>query len=68
MSSNEVINRRRSDGKQLRIHECLVGDSSGCIIFTARNDQGVRQCLVRLGIVCASRPDRRLLLRLEQWT
>ena len=23
-----------------RISECLVGDETGCIVFTARNDQG----------------------------
>lgn len=25
-----------------RINECLVGDETGCIVFTARNEQGER--------------------------
>lgn len=28
--------------RQMRIAECLVGDETGIIIFTARNDQGER--------------------------
>ena len=26
-----------------RIAECLIGDETGCILFTARNDQGYSQ-------------------------
>lgn len=35
----------RSDGgnqsRQMRIAECLVGDETGMIVFTARNEQGI---------------------------
>ncbi|KAL9285114.1 hypothetical protein ACSQ67_024506 [Phaseolus vulgaris] len=37
-----VMQKGRSDGpqsRQMRIAECLVGDETGMIIFTARNDQ-----------------------------
>lgn len=30
--------------RQMRIAECLVGDETGIIIFTARNDQGENIC------------------------
>ncbi|RZC28242.1 hypothetical protein D0Y65_000306 [Glycine soja] len=39
-----VMQKGRSDGpqsRQMRIAECLVGDETGMIIFTARNDQGM---------------------------
>jgi len=39
-----VMQKGRSDGpqsRQMRIAECLVGDETGMIIFTARNDQGI---------------------------
>ena len=38
-----VLQKGRPDGpqvRQMRIAECLVGDETGMIIFTARNDQG----------------------------
>ncbi|WZZ19246.1 hypothetical protein YC2023_112335 [Brassica napus] len=31
--------------RQMRIAECLVGDETGIIIFTARNDQGLNTLL-----------------------
>ncbi|OIW10565.1 hypothetical protein TanjilG_15937 [Lupinus angustifolius] len=37
-----VLQRGRPDGpqpRQMRLAECLVGDETGIIIFTARNDQ-----------------------------
>ncbi|XP_074296022.1 uncharacterized protein At4g28440-like isoform X2 [Silene latifolia] len=37
-----VMQRGRPDGQQLRqmrLAECLVGDETGIIVFTARNDQ-----------------------------
>ncbi|KAI3976279.1 hypothetical protein MKX01_021821 [Papaver californicum] len=37
-----VLQKGRPDGpqmRQMRIAECLVGDETGLIIFTARNDQ-----------------------------
>lgn len=43
VDSKLVMQRGRSDGPQVRpmkIAECLVGDETGMIIFTARNDQG----------------------------
>lgn len=42
VDSKLVMQRGRSDGpqvRQMKIAECLVGDETGMIIFTARNDQ-----------------------------
>ncbi|KZV36134.1 hypothetical protein F511_20266 [Dorcoceras hygrometricum] len=42
VSSNTVMQKGRSDRPQVgqvRIAECLVGDETGVIVFTARNDQ-----------------------------
>ncbi|KAH1058538.1 hypothetical protein GLYMA_02G034900v4 [Glycine max] len=42
VNAKMVMQRGRSDGpqsRQMRIAECLVGDETGMIIFTARNDQ-----------------------------
>ncbi|KAL6351371.1 hypothetical protein AAG906_035163 [Vitis piasezkii] len=42
VSSKMVLQKGRPDGpqvRQMRIAECLVGDETGMIIFTARNDQ-----------------------------
>ncbi|CAA7402241.1 unnamed protein product [Spirodela intermedia] len=42
VSSKMVMQKGRSDGpqmRQMRIAECLVGDETGMIVFTARNDQ-----------------------------
>lgn len=41
--SKMVVQRGREggpQGRQMRIAECLVGDETGIIVFTARNDQG----------------------------
>ena len=43
VDSKLVMQRGRNDGpqvRQMKIAECLVGDETGMIIFTARNDQG----------------------------
>ncbi|CAN1151229.1 Uncharacterized protein At4g28440 [Linum perenne] len=42
VSTKMVLQKGRADGpqmRQMRIAECLVGDETGIIIFTARNDQ-----------------------------
>ncbi|KAG5520944.1 hypothetical protein RHGRI_033490 [Rhododendron griersonianum] len=42
ISSKTIMPRGRADGnqgRQMRLAECLVGDETGMIIFTARNDQ-----------------------------
>ncbi|XP_074296021.1 uncharacterized protein At4g28440-like isoform X1 [Silene latifolia] len=42
-----VMQRGRPDGQQLRqmrLAECLVGDETGIIVFTARNDQDGHYC------------------------
>ena len=42
VSSKMVLQKGRLDGpqvRQMRIAECLVGDETGMIVFTARNDQ-----------------------------
>ncbi|XP_047147085.1 uncharacterized protein At4g28440-like [Vigna umbellata] len=44
VNAKMVMQKGRSDGpqsRQMRIAECLVGDETGMIIFTARNDQGI---------------------------
>lgn len=46
-----VMQRGRPDGpqmRQMRIAECLVGDETGIIVFTARNDQGILFLLYKL--------------------
>lgn len=43
VSSKLIMQKGRPDGpqiRQMRIAECLVGDETGIIIFTARNQQG----------------------------
>eukprot|EP01027_Heterolobosea_sp_BB2_P006221 GEZU01009426.1.p1 GENE.GEZU01009426.1~~GEZU01009426.1.p1 ORF type:complete len:151 (+),score=19.70 GEZU01009426.1:270-722(+) len=39
VSVDLVVNKPRVDGTSVTIAECLLGDETGCIIFTARNDQ-----------------------------
>ncbi|CAI9763201.1 unnamed protein product [Fraxinus pennsylvanica] len=42
VSANVVMQKGRPDGpqlRQMRIAECLVGDETGTIVFTARNEQ-----------------------------
>ncbi|KAG6758983.1 hypothetical protein POTOM_035446 [Populus tomentosa] len=44
VSAKMVLQKGRADGpqgRQMKIAECLVGDETGLIIFTARNDQGI---------------------------
>ena len=44
VSSKMIMPRGRGDGfqgRQMRLAECLVGDETGIIVFTARNDQGL---------------------------
>ena len=44
VSTKMVLHKGRADGPQVRrmqIAECLVGDETGMIIFTARNEQGI---------------------------
>ncbi|KAM1416128.1 hypothetical protein ACFX2I_007705 [Malus domestica] len=44
LSSNPVLQKGRSVSqhlRQTRISECLIGDETGTILFTARNDQGI---------------------------
>lgn len=41
-SSKTVLQKARSDGnrvRNVRIAECIVGDETGVIVFTARNEQ-----------------------------
>ena len=56
VNAKMVMQRGRSDGpqsRQMRIAECLVGDETGMIIFTARNDQGI---YVTAFTMCSSAP------------
>lgn len=46
-----VATRQGRQGSQpTRIAECLVGDDSGVMVLTARNDQGENTSLIRFGI------------------
>ncbi|CAL5370062.1 unnamed protein product [Camellia sinensis] len=59
VSSNMVLQKGRPDGpqvRQMRIAECLVGDETGTIVFTARNDQGTMS-------VDMMKPDATIILR-----
>ena len=38
--NTKLIVQRGAQARQMRLAECLVGDETGMIIFTARNDQG----------------------------
>jgi hypothetical protein len=43
VSAKLVLQKARPDGNQVRhvrIAECIVGDDTGVIVFTARNEQG----------------------------
>lgn len=43
IASNMVLQKGSAVSTHLRntsIAECLVGDETGCVLFTARNDQG----------------------------
>ena len=57
VSANTVLQKGRSVSQHLRhtrIAECLVGDETGAIIFTARNDQGIffiSECYVSIFLV-----------------
>ncbi|KAK9188915.1 hypothetical protein WN944_020320 [Citrus x changshan-huyou] len=51
VSTKMVLQKGRGDGtqvRQMRIAECLVGDETGMIIFTARNDQAFIICVFQL--------------------
>ena len=44
VNSKMILPKGRANGnqgRQMRLAECLVGDETGMIIFTARNDQGL---------------------------
>ena len=36
-----MVNRNGRDGTKIRVNECVVGDNTGVVVFTAKNDQGV---------------------------
>jgi replication factor A1 len=46
LSSKTVLQKARAGAgpgpvaKPTRIAECLIGDETGCVLFTARNEQG----------------------------
>ncbi|CAL9190248.1 unnamed protein product [Musa hybrid cultivar] len=55
VSSKMVLQKGRTAGpqvRQMRLAECLVGDETGTIVFTARNDQ-----------VDVMKPDTTIILR-----
>jgi len=39
LSSKVVLEKNRIDGTKIRVAECVVGDETGIITLTARNDQ-----------------------------
>lgn len=66
-----VMQKGRSDGpqsRQMRIAECLVGDETGMIIFTARNDQGIRVILLSQFCPCTSFPYCIMVLVLSSYS
>jgi replication factor A1 len=57
VDSKMVLQRGgRADGgrQQMRIAECLVGDETGIIVFTARNDQGTWRLPTLLTLFCST--------------
>lgn len=55
LSSTPVLQKGRSVShriRQTRIAECVVGDETGTIVFTARNDQGIMQSLSLFYYIC----------------
>jgi replication factor A1 len=39
LSTNVVVEKHRPDGTKIRVAEAVVGDHTGCITLTARNNQ-----------------------------
>jgi len=39
VSSQIVVDKQRPDGTKIQVSEAVVGDHTGCITLTARNDQ-----------------------------
>lgn len=37
LSADAIVNKKHPDGTKIRIAETLVGDDTGCILFSARN-------------------------------
>ena len=62
VDSKMVVQRGRDGGplgRQMQIAECLVGDETGIIVFTARNDQGtpallsvLSRCMLSTASLC----------------
>ncbi|KAK6229387.1 hypothetical protein SCA6_018338 [Theobroma cacao] len=66
LSSNVVLQKGRSVSqhlRQTRIAECLIGDETGSIIFTARNDQVFQLVSVVICIVDLMKPGATVILR-----
>jgi len=39
VKSAAIVEKTRTDGSKIRIAECTVGDETGCVVLTARNEQ-----------------------------
>eukprot|EP01114_Cavostelium_apophysatum_P002060 TRINITY_DN1179_c0_g1_i1.p2 TRINITY_DN1179_c0_g1~~TRINITY_DN1179_c0_g1_i1.p2 ORF type:complete len:145 (+),score=38.41 TRINITY_DN1179_c0_g1_i1:28-435(+) len=39
VKSAAIVEKTRTDGTKIRIAECTVGDETGCVVLTARNEQ-----------------------------
>lgn len=59
VNANTVLNKkprnpgfRGAQNGNSKIAECLVGDETGCILFTARNDQGITFYGLRMVMNC----------------
>ncbi|KAJ0431066.1 putative nucleic acid-binding protein [Helianthus annuus] len=52
VSSKAIMTRGRNgtQGRNMRLAECLVGDETGIVVFTARNDQGMIYLNNELGL------------------
>jgi replication factor A1 len=41
LSSKSVLHKGSVGARATKISECMIGDETGCILFTARNEQGM---------------------------
>ncbi|CAL5403232.1 unnamed protein product [Camellia sinensis] len=60
VNSKMILSKGRANGnqgRQMRLAECLVGDETGMIIFTARNDQVVTIVTISVAVMTRTYPE-----------
>ncbi|CAL5443225.1 unnamed protein product [Camellia sinensis] len=60
VNSKMILPKGRANGnqgRQMRLAECLVGDETGMIIFTARNDQAVTIVTFSVAVMTRTYPE-----------